>query len=196
MKKKTKEKKREMGKEKTLDRPCVSVRRRARASERERREDDGRVGNTKRKRNEKTTKTHEKREVSRARDGSRRRGRGAVGRDAGRSRRDSFRRARDDDAGDDDDDDDARGDEHTHGDARCGGEKSERDDDESSDDVDGTIEGVVVVVRETRVGGRARGGERVDARGDETGARERGLDGAVRRSRDGCSSEVRAKGWE
>ena len=26
--------------------------------------------------------------------------------------------------------------------------------------------------------------------------RERGLDGAVRRSRDGCSSEVRAKGWE
>ena len=36
----------------------------------------------------------------------------------------------------------------------------------------------------------------VDARGDETGARERGLDGAVRRSRDGCSSEVRAKGWE
>ena len=36
----------------------------------------------------------------------------------------------------------------------------------------------------------------VDARGDETGARERGLERAVRRSRDGCSSEVRAKGWE
>ncbi len=30
--------------------------------------------------------------------------------------------------------------------------KSERDDDDSSDDVDGTIEGVVVVDRETRVG--------------------------------------------
>ena len=75
------------------------------------------MGNTKRKRNEKTTKTHEKREVSRARAGSRRRGRGAVGRDAGRSRRDSIRRG-DDDAADDDDDDDARGDDDTDGDAR------------------------------------------------------------------------------